>query len=250
MNNETAVPSIPAANPGSQVSTMPSVSGSILIVEDDPELNQQMQDMLRSAGYRVSACMDGESALQEVAKQSFQLILLDLMLPQLDGISVLRLLRKTSQTPVIVVTAKGAEEERITGLRHGADDYISKPFNPVELLLRIEALLRRSQPTISTAVNALAIDQLHMRLADQQASVEERVLELTTIQFKLLWELAVHRGEVLSKAYLSQEVLNRALGAYDRSLDMHLSRVRRKLTEAGWRGERLQTVRGKGYCLK
>ncbi|WP_231758348.1 response regulator transcription factor [Microbulbifer elongatus] len=222
----------------------------ILIAEDDTELNQQMVTLIRDAGYQTGSCLDGEAVLEEVARESYQLILLDLMLPKLDGLSVLRLLRKSSEIPVIVVTARGAEEERITGLRHGADDYIAKPFNPVELLLRVEALLRRAQPALAPKRESLEIDQLNLRLSDLQATVGERKLDLTAIQFNLLWELATNRGEVLSKAYLSREVLNRPLGAYDRSLDMHLSRVRRKLSQAGWRGERLQTVRGKGYCLK
>jgi len=222
----------------------------ILVAEDDSELNQQITSMVRDAGYQTGSCLDGEAVLQEVARQSYQLILLDLMLPKLDGLSVLRLLRKSSQIPVIVVTAKGAEEERITGLRHGADDYISKPFNQVELLLRVEALLRRAQPVIEQKRESLEIDQLNLRLSDLKARVGTEDMDLTAIQFNLLWELAASRGEVLSKAYLSREVLNRPLGAYDRSLDMHLSRVRRKLSQAGWRGERLQTVRGKGYCLK
>ncbi|MCQ3828922.1 response regulator transcription factor [Microbulbifer elongatus] len=222
----------------------------ILIAEDDTELNQQMVTLIRDAGYQTGSCLDGEAVLEEVARESYQLILLDLMLPKLDGLSVLRLLRKSSEIPVIVVTARGAEEERITGLRHGADDYIAKPFNPVELLLRVEALLRRAQPAFAPKRESLEIDQLNLRLSDLQAAVGERKLDLTAIQFNLLWELATNRGEVLSKAYLSREVLNRPLGAYDRSLDMHLSRVRRKLSQAGWRGERLQTVRGKGYCLK
>ncbi|QIL91367.1 response regulator transcription factor [Microbulbifer harenosus] len=222
----------------------------ILIAEDDTELNRQIAAMMREAGYQVDSCVDGEAALLEASKQRHQLILLDLMLPGLDGLSLLRLLRKTSQVPVIIVSAKGAEEERIQGLRHGADDYIAKPFNRVELMLRVEALLRRSQLVAPAHGDVLAIEQLELRLSDQQAAVGARQIELTAIQFNLLWELVANRGEVLSKAYLSREVLNRPLGAYDRSLDMHLSRVRRKLSEAGWRGERLQTVRGQGYCLK
>ncbi|WP_299595280.1 response regulator transcription factor [uncultured Microbulbifer sp.] len=227
----------------------PSLS-RILIAEDDPALNQQIAAIMGDAGYQTFSCFDGESVLQEAARQPYQLILLDLMLPELDGLSVLRLLRKASQVPVIIVTAKGAEEERIAGLRHGADDYITKPFNPKELLLRIEALLRRSLPVAPLQRDTLEFEQLKLQLSDLKASVGAEDLELTAIQFNLLWELAANRGEVLSKAYLSQHVLNRPLGAYDRSLDMHLSRVRRKLSKAGWRGERLQTVRGKGYCLK
>lgn len=236
----------PASTP--VLSTAPA---RILIAEDDAELNRQIATMMRGAGYQVDTCVDGEAALREAAaSQRYQLLLLDLMLPGLDGLALLRQLRRTSQVPVIIVSAKGAEEERILGLRHGADDYIAKPFNQVELLLRVEALLRRSQIAAPVHGDALVIEQLSLRRSDQHASVGAREIELTAIQFNLLWELAANRGEVLSKAHLSREVLNRPLGAYDRSLDMHLSRVRRKLSQAGWRGERLQTVRGQGYCLK
>lgn len=222
----------------------------ILIVEDDQRLNQQMSELVRNAGYGVDACYDGDDGLLAAAKQEHQLMLLDVMLPNRDGISVLSMLRKTSQMPVIIVTAKGAEEERITGLRQGADDYIAKPFNPTELLLRIEALLRRINPSPPPTDQSLSIAGLQLNLQTQQAAIEGQLMDLTPIQFKLLWELGLHRGEVLSKAYLSQQVLNRSLGAYDRGLDMHLCRVRRKLNDAGWRGDRLQTVHGEGYCLK
>ncbi|WP_445354237.1 response regulator transcription factor [Microbulbifer sp. EKSA008] len=223
---------------------------NILIVEDDRGLNDQLSEMIQDAGYQVNTCFDGHTALLKATKHQPQLILLDLMLPEMDGISLLKILRKTSQVPVIILTAKGAEEERITGLRHGADDYVAKPFNQTELLLRIEALLRRSQPAQTENVDHAEIDNLLLDLNTQQVFAGDSPIEFTAIQFKLLWELAIHRGEVLSKAYLSQQVLNRTLGAYDRSLDMHLSRVRRKLTCVGWRGDRLQTVHGKGYCLK
>ncbi|WP_444944322.1 response regulator transcription factor [Microbulbifer sp. ZKSA006] len=232
------------------MSQKPPPQCNILIVEDDRSLNSQLCEMIEGAGYQVNACYEGNTALLEATKPHYQLILLDLMLPEMDGISLLRILRKTSQVPVIILTAKGAEEERITGLRHGADDYVSKPFSKTELLLRIEALLRRSQPVQAEPVHHTEIDRLQLDLNTQQAFVSDLAIEFTATQFKLLWELAVYRGEVLSKAYLSQQVLNRTLGAYDRSLDMHLSRIRRKLTGAGWRGDRLQTVHGRGYCLK
>ncbi|MEM7562342.1 MAG: response regulator transcription factor [Pseudomonadota bacterium] len=223
----------------------------ILIVEDDRDLNRQMADLVRAAGHEVETCFDGKAGLERASRQQHQLMLLDLMLPRQDGISLLRSLRKRSQMPVIIVSAKGAEEERITGLRQGADDYISKPFNPTEMLLRIEALLRRSQPGMpSPGKSAVAIDNLLISLENNQVSVSGQALEFTQIQFKILWELGSKQGEVVSKAYLSQAVLNCRLGAYDRGLDMHVCRVRRKLNDVGWRGERLETVRGQGYCLK
>lgn len=228
----------------------PTDNIAILVIEDDPTLNQQLVDLLTTQGYRAQGCLDGETGLLTASQHTFQLILLDVMLPKLDGFSLLNMLRKTRQTPVIMLTAKDAEQERITGLRQGADDYISKPFNSTELLLRIEALLRRVQANQPPSCHHLTLDRLTLNKTEQLAHIDTQTLDLTPNQFNLLWELVLHKGTVLSKAYLSQQALNRTLGAYDRGLDMHLSRVRRKLTEAGWQGERLQTVYGQGYCLK
>ncbi len=229
---------------------MTATTIKILLIEDDKILNQQLTDLLISKNYNVEQCFDGEEGLLRAASQQHQLILLDVMLPKRDGFSLLKVLRKSCQTPVIMVTAKGAEQERILGFSHGADDYVAKPFNTTELLLRIEALLRRSQHKSSNDFTGeITLDGLSINYKTQQVRVEGQCLDFTPIQLKLLWELLVNKGEVLSKAYLYQRVLNRNIGAYDRSLDMHLSRVRRKLNEANWQGERLQTSHGKGYCL-
>lgn len=229
---------------------MSANTAKILIVEDDTQLNLQMTELFSSAGYGVESCFDGNTALAEMGKQHYQLLVLDLMLPQLDGISLLRQLRGSNQIPVIIVSAKGAEEERILGLKHGADDYISKPFNPTELLLRMEALLRRCHNIQAPTHRTLNIDQLQLNRLEQEACFKKNKVELTPIQFNILWELALHQGQVLSKAYLSQTVLHRSLTSHDRGLDMHVCRVRRKLKESGWDGNRLQTVHGNGYCLK
>lgn len=222
----------------------------ILVIEDDKELNQQLAELLKSRGYEVEQCYDGDNGLHRASSGYHHLILLDVMLPVRDGFSLLTMLRKTSQTPVIMVTAKGAEQEKIQGFSTGVDDYVAKPFNTTELLLRIEALLRRStQTTPERSEQQLNLDNLLINSKDQSVMVGDEVLDFTLIQFKLLWELLLHRGEVLSKAYLYQRVLNRNIGAYDRSLDMHLSRVRRKLNDAKGPGDRLQTSHGKGYCL-
>ncbi|MCL1137886.1 response regulator transcription factor [Shewanella pneumatophori] len=223
---------------------------NILVVEDDGVLNDQLTAMLQQKGYIVDQCFDGEAGLLQATTGKYQLILLDVMLPVRDGFSLLKILRKSCQTPVIMVTAKGAEQERVQGFSQGADDYVAKPFSTAELILRIEAILRRSCAQESEhQPQELSVDSLLLNSRVQSVSVAGQALEFTPIQFKLLWELLQHRGEVLSKAYLYQRVLNRNIGAYDRSLDMHLSRVRRKLTQANWSGERLQTSHGKGYCL-
>lgn len=226
----------------------------ILLIEDDTTLSNYLTGLLVKSGYHVEQCFNGMTGLKLAQSQQYHLILLDKMLPQLDGVSLLKTLRETSQQPVIMISAKGAEEERIIGLQHGADDYLAKPFNSQELLLRIESILRRSlfslKPNSIKAPTEINIDGLMLNSAKQKIYVHEQELECTTIQFKLLWELASQQHKIISKADLYQAVLNKKLGAYDRSLDMHLSRVRKKLNEANWLGERLQTVHGQGYCFK
>ncbi|EWH11080.1 two component transcriptional regulator [Catenovulum agarivorans DS-2] len=222
----------------------------ILLVEDDKNLNQQLSELMMQAGYQVDHCFDGEQALLDVTNHKPDLVLLDVMLPKRDGFSVLNIIRKTSQVPVIMLSAKNAEQERITGLSQGADDYVTKPFSRTELMLRIEALLRRTAiHSAHTNAKNIQIDGLTINSQQQTAYVGQMQIELTPIQYKILAELCQHQGEVLSKAYLSQRVLRKTLGAHDRSLDMHVSRIRRKLTAAGWFGDRIETVHGKGYCL-
>lgn len=227
------------------------LSARILIIEDDNILNQQVAELLREKGHNTDQYFDGDNGLIAAVSQPFDLILLDVLLPGIDGFSLLNTLRKTHQTPVMMLTACGAEEERITGYSKGADDYLSKPFNTTELLLRIDALLRRTMKSkdSSTIRRELTIDSLRLNRQHLSVSVKELPVTMTPIQFKLLWMLATHQNEVLSKPYLYQLVLEREFSPYDRSLDMHLSRVRRKLTQAGIAADRLQTVHGKGYSF-
>ncbi len=224
---------------------------SILVIEDDRALNSQIAQLLGSRGYRTHQCFEGESGLLSAVSQRFDLILLDVLLPQLSGFEILNRLRKTHQTPVMMLTACGAEEERIMGYSRGADDYVPKPFSFTELMLRIEALLRRSMgghdsrsDPDTIEVGRLRLDRTSLEVAYDGAEVS-----LTQIQFRLLWVLVLHQGEALTKPYLYQLVLEKEFSRYDRSLDMHLSRVRRKLVEAGMAADRLQTVHGKGYCF-
>ncbi|RCV91965.1 response regulator transcription factor [Billgrantia montanilacus] len=223
----------------------------ILVVEDDRTLNGQVAGLLEGKGYRIHQCYEGEDALTAALSQRFDLILLDVLLPKLDGFEVLARLRKTRQTPVMMLTARGAEEERILGYRRGADDYVPKPFGFTELLLRIEALLRRTQGSTDQRADPdeLCVGPLRLHRINQAVHYDDIASTLTPIQFRLLWSLVLHQGEVLSKPYLYQLVLEREFSRYDRSLDMHLSRVRRKLTMAGMAADRLQTVHGKGYCF-
>ncbi|WP_355661314.1 response regulator transcription factor [Halomonas salifodinae] len=233
---------------------MPSVTSrrpAILVIEDDRTLNGQIARLLEEKGYRTQQCYEGEGGLMSALSQAFDLILLDVLLPKLDGFEVLKRLRKTRQTPVMMLTACGAEEERIRGYRRGADDYLPKPFGFTELQLRIEALLRRTLGHTDQRADPgeLSIGPLRLHRGDLAVHYADTAIGLTPIQFRLLWVLLLHQGEVLSKPYLYQLVLEREFSRYDRSLDMHLSRVRRKLVDAGMAADRLQTVHGKGYCF-
>jgi len=229
---------------------LPQRKPNILIVEDDKSLNKQLNELLANRGFTVKTCYDGETGLAQALNESFDLILLDVLLPKLDGFSMLKRLRSHRTTPVIMVTACGAEEERIQGFSQGADDYLPKPFNVEELMLRIDALLRRTmnQQNMSKP-SQLNCDSFQLDRSNLTVQYEDTPLTFTMIEFNLLWILLENKGEVLSKPYLYQAVLDRDFSSYDRSLDMHLSRIRRKLTESGMFADRLKTVHGKGYCF-
>ena len=231
---------------------MTSHLARILIIEDDTTLCSQLGELLRGQGYATRCSHLGEDGLVMALEEQPDLVLLDVLLPDISGLVVLRRLREQQQTPVIMLTACGAEEERIRGLRHGADDYLPKPFNITELQLRIDAVLRRTRPAEAgrgVQPGDLRVDDLHLDRHALQARVGERELALTPIQFRLLWQLVSQRGEALSKPYLYRVVLEREYSSYDRGLDMHVSRIRRRLAEAGLAADRLQTLHGRGYVF-
>ena len=221
----------------------------ILIVEDDATLSEQITQLLQSRGFDTRHESDGNAGLQAVLEENFDLVLLDIRLPSLNGLSLLNQLRQIKQTPVMMITASGAEQERIEGYRKGADDYLPKPFNFTEMMLRIDALLRRSKTLNDSGMqkSEIIVDVLYLNRIQQVTKYHSRLLEFTPIQFKLLWMLVDNKGETLSKAFLYHSVLNNPFSTYDRSLGMHLSRVRKKLVETGMPPERLATVHGQGY---
>ena len=221
----------------------------ILIIEDDIVLSDQVARLLEKKGFKTEQCLDGQQGLLSALQQRFDLILLDLLLPSLNGFSILNQLRKVKNTPVMMITACGAEQERIEGYRKGADDYLPKPFNFTEMMLRVEALLRRThrQAEQSNQATQLTIDKLQLDRRNQQVLFDGEEVEFTPIQFKLLWVMLENQHEIMSKAFLYQSVLDRPFSRYDRSLDMHVSRVRKKLVDVGMSPERLTTLHGKGY---
>ncbi|PKF77503.1 DNA-binding response regulator [Vibrio sp. vnigr-6D03] len=228
---------------------------NLLLVEDDPDLNSQLSALLSSQQYNVTSFESGSAALECMKTSSFDLIVLDVDLPDVDGFELLNFVREHSSTPVIMLTAYGAEEHRIRGLQFGADDYISKPCSFTEICLRIEAILRRTQSRSKpiSSSSQLTHEELilnkYTQIVTVQAKEEPADVQLTPIQFKLLWTLAQNKGHVQSKPYLYQAVLDRDFCQYDRSLDMHLSRIRKKLVAEGMPSTRIKTVHGKGYLF-
>lgn len=226
------------------------MSAAILLIEDDPQLNQQVSVLLKNKGFNVTSTHDGEQGLTHALAHDYELIILDIRLPLIEGYDVLSQLRKCKQTPVLILSACGAEQDRIKGLSMGADDYLPKPFNIEELILRVEAILRRSlQFEQNPANHQLASKGLLLDRHQFQVSFNDEHIEMTAIQFKLLWQLVENTGEALSKPYLYQQVLERQFSRYDRSLDMHLSRLRKKLIAAGMGAESITTLHGRGYTF-
>ncbi|MGB0733806.1 MAG: response regulator transcription factor [Pontibacterium sp.] len=224
---------------------------NVLLIEDDKEVSDAIAGMLRDKGFHCSQCFNGREGLLASTKQNLDLILLDKMLPELDGFELLRRLRKHRDTPVLVLSACGSEQDRIEGLSGGADDYLPKPFNKTELELRIHALLRRSRISANPVktLEQIVDGDIMIETRHQKVSVASQVVELTPIEYELLRVFIEQSGEVLSKPYLYQLVLNKPFRAYDRSLDMHISNLRSKLSLPADHRQ-IHTIRGQGYCYK
>jgi len=223
------------------------MSATVLIIDDDVELCRLLEDFLRLEGFEPQALHDGAEAVAHCREQAYDAIVLDIMLPGLQGLDVLRELRKFSDVPVLMLTARGEDTDRILGLELGADDYLPKPCNPRELAARLRAILRRSQASADTPDSAvIEAGQVRMDPADRSANFAGHDLALTSAEFNLLYQLVKQAGHVVDKESLSREALGRALSAYDRSIDVHISKIRKKL--AAHEGDKLiLSVRGIGY---
>lgn len=222
----------------------------VLLIDDDVELCSMLTDYLGRYGFRVHAVHRGDEGLQVARNNRWALILLDVMLPGMDGFEVLRQIRAASQISVLLLTARGEDIDRIVGLEIGADDYLPKPFNPRELLARMRAILRRSSgPVLAGSPAFLSVDDLELDTAARTVMQHGKKVELTDVEFSLLEVLMRSPGQVVAREQLSESVLGRRFDPFDRSLDMHVSRLRRKLSENGARDEQVKTVRGAGYQL-
>ncbi len=226
----------------------------ILLVDDDKELCQLLMDFLELEGFDVDVCHDGQSALGKGLKGNYDVIVLDVMMPKLNGFDTLRELRTESSTPVLMMTARGDEVDRIVGFEMGADDYLPKPCSPRELVARLKAIIRRvelekpvdRQPE---ETDRILLGDLEMHCSAHRVSCGSQEVELTHSEFSLLQILLRRVGNLVSKEELMRKALNRKLGPYDRSLDMHLSNLRRKLGPYPDGSPRIRTVRGMGYML-
>jgi two-component system response regulator CpxR len=220
---------------------------SLLIVDDDVELCALLIERLAEDGFDLSAVHNGIDGLELASNGSYSLVILDVMLPRMGGIDVLKQLRARSSVPVLMLTARGDDIDRIIGLEVGADDYLPKPFNPRELVARIKAILRRIEER-RTDLEKFTAGDILIDTSLRDAYVGDRSLQLTTIEFALLEVLVRNPGRALSREYLTGIALGRKLGAFDRTIDVHISNLRRKLDEH--RGiQRIKTIRGSGYLL-
>ena len=220
----------------------------VLLVDDDDTLTELLAEYLGAEGLEVSRAPDGEKGVQEILNNPYDVVVLDSMMPKMNGLDVLKTVRAQSKIPIIMLTAKGDDIDRIIGLEMGADDYVPKPCQPRELLARINAILRRSQKssdTNSTTSGSITASGVTLYPAKRQAIIGDHTLELTSTEFNLLEVLVRHAGQVVSKENLSQEALDRKLAKFDRSIDVHISSIRHKLGDASL----IQTVRGLGYLF-
>ncbi len=214
----------------------------LLIVDDDAELSALIQEFLEREGFSVDSALDGQNGLEKAQQGGYDLVVLDVMLPGLDGFQILKRLRLNSHVPVLMLTARGEDVDRIVGLELGADDYLPKPFNPRELAARIKAILRRTEARAARGrieVNGVALDP-----GTRAVTRDGKSVDVTTLEFDILEQLMRNAGHVVSRDGLMESLYNRKATPFDRSIDMHVSHLRKKLEGAS---PLIKTIRGAGY---
>lgn len=225
----------------------------LLLIDDDFELAELLTAFLGMHQYTVDCCYDGQAGLKQALGHSYDIILLDVMMPKLNGFEVLKALGDQHKTPVLMLTAKGDDNDRVLGLELGADDYLAKPFHHQELLARIKAILRRiaitqelhSQPN---SEKTLQVNGVELNHATHQVHCYDTPIELTSTEYQVLNILMNKQGEIVSKSQLSEQVLGRKLAPFDRSIDVHVSNIRRKLLPY-CEVDKIKTIRGAGYIF-
>jgi DNA-binding response OmpR family regulator len=229
--------------------TLSMPPASILLVDDDRELNEMLIEYLSAEAFSVVAAPDGAAALQQLRREKFDLVILDVMLTALSGFDVLRRVRETLSVPVIMLTARGDDRDRILGFDLGADDYLPKPFNPKELLARVRAVLRRSAAEVNSLASDIILGRLRLDRTILDASIDRIALRLTAAEFRLLDLLMQSPRRTLSRELLTERALGRRLLLDDRSIDTHISNLRRKLGAQRNSGVEIRSIRGLGYLL-
>jgi two-component system alkaline phosphatase synthesis response regulator PhoP len=219
---------------------------TVLVVDDEPKIVQLARDYLEHAGFAVLTASDGASALQAARVRAPDLIVLDLGLPGLDGLEVMRSIRASASTPIVVLTARDTELDKLLGLELGADDYVTKPFSPRELVARVRAVLRRSEHAIEPREH-LEVGELVLDLPRLRTTVAGRVVDLTATEFQILGTLAREPGRVFTRSQLLDAVHGVAFDSYERAIDAHIKNIRRKIEADPARPRFIQTVYGVGY---
>jgi DNA-binding response OmpR family regulator len=223
----------------------------VLLVDDDRELCQMLSEYLAAEHFDVKSVHDGGEALAELQAGEFEIVILDVMLPSVGGLDVMRKLGASYATPILMLTARGDDVDRIVGLELGADDYLSKPFNPRELVARIRAILRRanSRAPRGSVPDELNVGPITLNSGTRQVHVAEKPVALTGAEFRVLELLMRSAGQVISRDSMTEQALGRKLAAYDRSIDTHISNLRRKLELETGKNPEIKNVRGSGYTL-
>ncbi|MGL1956477.1 MAG: response regulator transcription factor [Colwellia sp.] len=227
----------------------------ILLIDDDCELAELLVDYLAQQNFIVHCCFDGQSGLEQAYTAAYDLILLDVMMPKLNGFEVLKALGSQHKTPILMLTAKGDNDDRVLGLELGADDYLAKPFHHKELLARINAILRRiaitqahDQQSQHQQPLSLIVNNVEINHAIRQVSCHQNPIELTGTEYQILTLLMEQHSKIVSKEHISERVLSRKLSPFDRSIDVHVSNIRRKLLPFS-DSDKIKTIRGAGYLF-
>jgi DNA-binding response OmpR family regulator len=224
------------------------MSTPILLIDDDSKLSELLKTYLGNHGYSLTASFTAQEGLRNLRAREFELVLLDIMLPDGDGLEVCKKIRTVSTVPILMLTARGADEDKIIGLELGADDYLAKPFNPRELVARIKAVLRR-KGTVGTEESLPAIEYKEFRLnpSDQKVIVYGKEVELTSAEFRILKVLAANPGRVFTRERLMELAQGRDFDGIDRSIDVHVSRLRNKIEQDPKNPRWIKTIWGTGY---
>jgi len=222
----------------------------VLLIEDEMQIVRLVRAYLEQAGFQVSVARDGEEGLRRVRQEQPDLVVLDLMLPKMDGLDVCRAIRKSSNMPIIMLTARAEEVDKLVGLELGADDYVTKPFSPRELVARARAVLRRASAATAEPTELVRAGGLEIDPATHMVMVDGAPVELTPTEFDLLLTLARHPGRVYTRAQLLEGVLGDAYEGYERTIDAHIKNLRRKIEPDSRQPRYIQTVYGVGYKLQ